>query len=91
MLAEATGFDSVWVNDHFHPWFDHLPDGSSAHGGNCWSWLPAALERTSDIEIGTGVTAIVNRYHPANVAHRLQHCSNCILTACSSASVPERR
>ncbi len=70
-LAEAAGFDAVWVNDHFHPWFDRLGDGSPAHGGNCWSWLPAALERTDDVAIGTGVTAIINRYHPANVAHRL--------------------
>lgn len=70
-LADSTGFDSVWVNDHFHPWFDHLADGSSAHGGNCWTWMPAALDRTDDIEVGTGVTAILNRYHPANVAHRL--------------------
>ncbi|RRJ29861.1 TIGR03557 family F420-dependent LLM class oxidoreductase [Halocatena pleomorpha] len=71
VLAEQTGFDSVWVNDHFHPWFDHHSDGTPANGGNCWSWLPAALERTEEIEIGTGVTAILNRYHPANVAHRL--------------------
>ena len=70
-LAEQAGFDSIWVNDHFHPWFDHMEDGSSAHGGNCWSWMPAALERTNNITIGTGVTAILNRYHPANVAHRL--------------------
>ena len=70
-LAEATGFDSVWVNDHFHPWFDHFEDGTKANGGNCWSWMPAALERTSEIEIGTGVTAVLNRYHPANVAHQL--------------------
>lgn len=71
VLADESGFDSVWVNDHFHPWFDHLEDGSPAHSGNCWSWMPAALERTDDIEIGTGVTAIVNRYHPANIAHQL--------------------
>lgn len=70
-MAESAGFDSVWVNDHFHPWFDHLADGTPANGGNCWSWLPAALERTDDIDIGTGVTAVINRYHPANVAHRL--------------------
>jgi coenzyme F420-dependent glucose-6-phosphate dehydrogenase len=70
-LAERTGFDSVWVNDHFHPWFDEKADGSKANGGNCWSWLPVALDRTEDIEVGTGVTAILNRYHPANVAHRL--------------------
>jgi len=71
LLAESAGFDSVWVNDHFHPWFDHHADGTKANGGNCWSWLPVALERTQEIEIGTGVTAILNRYHPANVAHQL--------------------
>jgi coenzyme F420-dependent glucose-6-phosphate dehydrogenase len=70
-LAEEAGFDTVWVNDHFHPWFDHLEDGSSANGGNCWSWMPAALERTENVTIGTGVSAIVHRYHPGNVAHRL--------------------
>jgi coenzyme F420-dependent glucose-6-phosphate dehydrogenase len=70
-LAEEAGFDTAWVNDHFHPWFDHQPDGSSANGGNCWAWLPAALERTDDLTIGTGVSAIIHRYHPANVAHQL--------------------
>lgn len=70
-LAERHGFESIWVNDHFHPWFDTFPDGSSANGGNCWAWLPAALERTDSIDIGTGVTAVLNRLHPANVAHRL--------------------
>jgi coenzyme F420-dependent glucose-6-phosphate dehydrogenase len=70
-LAAEAGFDTVWVNDHFHPWFAELHDGSPANGGNCWSWLPAALERTDDLTIGTGVSAIVNRYHPGNVAHQL--------------------
>ncbi|GAB3023473.1 TIGR03557 family F420-dependent LLM class oxidoreductase [Natronobiforma cellulositropha] len=70
-LAAETGFDTAWVNDHFHPWFDHLQDGTSANGGNCWSWLPAALERTDDLVIGTGVSAVIHRYHPANVAHQL--------------------
>jgi coenzyme F420-dependent glucose-6-phosphate dehydrogenase len=70
-LAEAAGFDTVWVNDHFHPWFDHHEDGSPANGGNCWSWMPAALERTEDVTVGTGVSALIHRYHPGNVAHRL--------------------
>ena len=70
-LAEEAGFDSVTVNDHFHPWFHTVADGSSANGGNCWSWLPVALDRTDDMEIGTGVSALLRRYHPANVAHRL--------------------
>ncbi len=69
-LADEYGFDTVWVNDHFHPWFDHKQDGSSANGGNAWSWMPIALERT-DMKIGTGVTAMLNRFHPANLAHQL--------------------
>jgi coenzyme F420-dependent glucose-6-phosphate dehydrogenase len=70
-LAAGAGFDAVWVNDHFHPWFDHLEDGTDANGGNCWSWMPAALERTEDIRVGSGVSALIHRYHPGNVAHQL--------------------
>ena len=70
-IASEAGFDTAWVNDHFHPWFDHFEDGSSANGGAAWSWMPAALERTDDMRIGTGVTAIVHRFHPANIAHQL--------------------
>ena len=70
-LANESGFDSVWVNDHFHPWFDHFEDGSDANSGSGWAWLPAALERGGDMRFGTGVSAIVHRYHPANIAHQL--------------------
>lgn len=70
-IASAAGFDGVWVNDHFHPWFDHLADGRSANAGNCWAWLPAALDRTDEMRIGTGVTAIIHRHHPADLAHQL--------------------
>jgi len=72
-LAQEYGFDSITVNDHFHPWFHTDGYGDPANGGNCWSWMPAALERTagSGMEVGTGVSALLRRYHPANVAHRL--------------------
>lgn len=69
--AEAAGFDRVWPVDHFHPWFDHIEDGAEAHGGNCWSWMAAALERTEQVPVGPGVTGILHRHHPATVAHRL--------------------
>ncbi|RQG99442.1 LLM class flavin-dependent oxidoreductase [Natrarchaeobius oligotrophus] len=71
VLAEEAGFESVWVNDHFHPWFDRVGDGSEANGGDCWTWMPVALERTDDITIGPGVTAVLNRHHPANLAHHM--------------------
>jgi coenzyme F420-dependent glucose-6-phosphate dehydrogenase len=70
-MAEEAGFETAWVNDHFHPWFDHMEDGRPANGGNCWEWMPAALERTDEMVIGTGVSAIIHRYHPGNVAHQL--------------------
>lgn len=45
------------------PWWD-----SGASGGAAWPWLGAALARTRNIVIGTGVTAPILRYHPAIVA-----------------------
>lgn len=61
--AEAAGFDSVWTSDHFHPWWH-----TNAHCGAAWPWLGAALERSDEIRIGTGVTPPIGRYHPALVA-----------------------
>ncbi|MFC6989763.1 LLM class flavin-dependent oxidoreductase [Haloplanus sp. GCM10025708] len=61
--AERAGFDSVWTSDHFHPWWH-----TDAHCGAAWPWLGAALERTDDVRVGTGVTAPVARYHPGLVA-----------------------
>jgi len=69
--AEAAGVRDIWVNDHFHPSFDVLPDGSRSDSGNCWSWMPAALERTDHVRVGTGMTSMLHRHHPGTVAHRL--------------------
>lgn len=59
--AEAAGFDGIGCSDHFAPWW---PDGQS---GNAWVWLGAAGQATS-LPLGSGVTALVHRYHPAVVA-----------------------
>lgn len=71
VLAEDAGFERIWPVDHFHPWFDHFEDGTKAEGGNCWSWMAAALERTERARLGPGVTGVLHRHHPAAVAHRL--------------------
>lgn len=60
-LAEQAGFNSAMCSDHFHPW--SVRYGQS---GYAWSWLGAALQRTS-LSFGT-VTAPGYRYHPAIVA-----------------------
>jgi coenzyme F420-dependent glucose-6-phosphate dehydrogenase len=63
MAAEKAGFDSIWVSDHFHPWFHN-----NAAGGFAWVWMAAAAERTNSVEIGTAVTCPILRYNPAIVA-----------------------
>jgi len=61
--ADDAGFDTVWTSDHIHPWWH-----TDAECGAAWPWLGAALERTEDVRIGTGVTPPINRYHPGMIA-----------------------
>jgi coenzyme F420-dependent glucose-6-phosphate dehydrogenase len=60
--AERAGFDGLNVSDHFQPWWE------PGHSGQAWALLGAIGQATEQIEIGTGVTAPVHRYHPAVVA-----------------------
>lgn len=62
VAAEKAGFETILVDDHFHPWD---PSGQSCF---TWSWLGAAAARLSGIEIGTGVTCPILRYNPAIIA-----------------------
>ncbi len=61
--AEAAGFDSVFVSDHFQPW-KHV-DG---HAPFSLAWLGALGARTSRIVMGTSVLTPTFRYHPSIVA-----------------------
>jgi G6PDH family F420-dependent oxidoreductase len=59
-VAEKLGFDSVWMGDHFLPWFH-----TDAQAPAVWPWLGVALAKTSKIKIGPSVTVpIGGRYHP---------------------------
>jgi coenzyme F420-dependent glucose-6-phosphate dehydrogenase len=60
--ASEAGFDGIGGSDHFAPWW---PEGQS---GNAWVWLGAVGQAIPRLPIGTGVTALVHRYHPAVVA-----------------------
>ena len=62
VAAENAGFETILVDDHFHPWD---PSGESCF---TWSWLGAAAARLNGIEIGTGVTCPILRYNPVIVA-----------------------
>ena len=61
--AEANGFDSVFVSDHFQPWRH-----SDGHAPFALAWLAAVGERTSRVSLGTSVLTPTFRYHPALVA-----------------------
>ena len=39
----------------------------NAHSTFAWTWLASAAERTSIVKLGTLVTALILRYHPAIV------------------------
>ena len=59
--AEAAGFDLCLSSDHFHPWSE-----AQGQSGNAWTWLGAAMARTS-IPFGI-VNCPTFRYHPALIA-----------------------
>ena len=64
--AEAVGFDSIMVSDHFQPW--RHTDG---HAPYSFAWLGALGERTSRAIIGTSVVTPTFRYHPSIVAQAI--------------------
>jgi coenzyme F420-dependent glucose-6-phosphate dehydrogenase len=64
--AEAVGFDSIMVSDHFQPW--RHTDG---HAPFSFAWLAALGERTTRAIIGTSVVTPTFRYHPAIVAQAI--------------------
>lgn len=61
--AEALGFDSAWISDHFQPWRH-----TNGHAPFAPSWLGAVGARTSRILLGTSVLTPTFRYQPAIVA-----------------------
>ncbi|HZD36316.1 MAG TPA: LLM class flavin-dependent oxidoreductase, partial [Nitrososphaeraceae archaeon] len=63
VIMDEKGIQRCWTSDHYMPWWD-----SGASGGAAWPWLGAALAKTENIVVGTGVTAPILRYHPAVVA-----------------------
>jgi coenzyme F420-dependent glucose-6-phosphate dehydrogenase len=64
--AEAVGFDSVMVSDHFQPWRH-----TGGHAPFSFAWLGALGERTSRVIIGTSVVTPTFRYHPSVVAQAM--------------------
>ena len=62
-LAEARGFDSVFISDHFQPWRH-----TGGHAPFSLAWLGALGARTSRVVMGTSVLTPTFRYHPTMIA-----------------------
>jgi coenzyme F420-dependent glucose-6-phosphate dehydrogenase len=63
VMAEEAGFDFVVVSEHFHPWVD-----DTSASGYAFATIGAIAAETQRVEISTGVTTPLFRYHPAVVA-----------------------
>jgi G6PDH family F420-dependent oxidoreductase len=63
MKAERTGFDGLWISDHFHPWNDE-----QGHSPFVWSAIGAIAQSTERMQLTTAVTCPTMRIHPALVA-----------------------
>jgi G6PDH family F420-dependent oxidoreductase len=62
--AEASGFEGLWISDHFHPWNDE-----QGHSPFVWSVIGAIAQATEGMKVTTAVTCPTVRIHPAIVAH----------------------
>ena len=61
-MAEAAGFEALWISDHFHPW-------TSEQGNSPFVWsVIGGLSQASSLPVTTGVTCPTMRTHPAIIA-----------------------
>jgi len=58
--AAAAGFDFCSISDHFHPWVSEQGESPFV-----WSTLGGVAAATDDIDVGVGVSAPIQRLHPA--------------------------
>src|SRR5436309_11982882 len=61
--AEASGFDLLWISDHYHPWNDE-----QGHSPFVWSVIGAIASATDGMTLTTAVTCPTVRIHPAVIA-----------------------
>ena len=64
--AEQAGFDGAFTSDHAHPWSE-----TQGQSGFAWSWLGAALARTTRLTFGAISVPGGWRYNPAVLAQAI--------------------
>lgn len=62
-MAEDAGFEFLTVSDHYHPWTQSQGESPFA-----WTTIGGVGMRTKSVQVGTGVTCPIIRYHPTIVA-----------------------
>lgn len=61
-MAEAAGFEALWISDHFHPW-------NSEQGQSPFVWsVIGGLSQATTLPVTTGVNCPTVRIHPAIIA-----------------------
>ena len=68
--AEAAGFRSVWISDHYHPWI-----GRQGQSPFVWTVI-GGIAATTELTVTTAVTCPIARIHPAILAQATATCSN---------------
>ena len=68
--AEAAGFRSIWISDHYHPWIDR-----QGHSPFVWSVI-GGIAATTGLTVTTAVTCPTVRIHPAVLAQATATSSN---------------
>jgi len=81
--AEESGFEFVLISDHYHPWIDR-----QGHAPFVWSVLGGIATATNRIQVGTGVTCLIMRIHPAIIAQASATVAPMMPAASSSAWAP---
>src|SRR3954454_6025570 len=57
--AEQSGFDALWISDHFHPWNEE-----QGHSPFVWATIGAIAQATANMRLTTAVTCPTVRIHP---------------------------
>jgi G6PDH family F420-dependent oxidoreductase len=63
VAAEQAGFSYALISDHYFPWLD--TQGQSPF---VWTVIGGISQQTKTLQLGTGVTCPILRYHPALIA-----------------------
>src|ERR671933_2068594 len=61
-MAEAAGFETFWISDHYHPW-----TSEQGHSPFVWSVI-GGLSQATSLPVTTAVTCPTMRIHPAIIA-----------------------